>query len=74
MPRHTYRPTLRRDVMAVVETQGNDSNEKKEERRVGEEFLYFIKGAALRASPTAPPKEARSSPLRASRRAATWAT
>jgi hypothetical protein len=39
--------------MAVVETQGNHSDEKKGERRVGEEFLYFIKGATLRASRSA---------------------
>ena len=53
MSRRTYRETARHNVMAVVETQGNDSNEKEEESRVGEKFLYFIKGATLRASRSA---------------------
>lgn len=38
--------------MAVVETQGHDTKEKKREV-VGEEFLYYIKGATLRASRSA---------------------
>lgn len=48
MPRRTYREALRRNVMAVIETRGHDIKEKNEEE-VGEEFLYFIKGATLRA-------------------------